>query len=387
MPTRVAAAALVGCLLATAAVTTSGTTGANALAAAGGPVGGPLLAARGVVVRPLAGAPTLPPASELPASSWMVSNLTTGQVLAAKDPHGKFLPASTLKTLTAVTLLPRLDPSSTFKARYNDATVDGSRVGLVPGMSYSIEKLFACMLVVSANDAADALAQANGGVDVTVREMNAKAHQLQAYDTLAKTPSGLDGPGETTSAYDLTLITQAGLAMPAFRHYISIVHSTVPAPHHKHFAIYTHNELLTSYRGDIGGKNGYTVAAMGTDINVATRHGQTIVVTLMHAYPDFWPMAAALLDWGFKANGKVEPVGTLVGPLTPRSAAPAALSSTPQPVSSAAAAAVRHNRGWPWFPTEIVAICLVGLVLLLLIVRRRRQLDRQYRARLKLPPV
>jgi D-alanyl-D-alanine carboxypeptidase (penicillin-binding protein 5/6) len=317
----------------------------------------------------------------------MVTNLTTGQVLAAKDPHGRYLPASTLKTLTAVTLLPKLDAHEMEPVSYRDATVDGSRVGLVPSMEYSVAKLFTCMLVVSANDAADALADANGGIKHTVAEMNAKAQRLQAYDTFARTPSGLDGPGETTSAYDLALIAQAGFKMPAFRRYLQVVRSNVPAPHHKHFQIYTHNELLTTYRGDIGGKNGYTVAAQGTYVGAATRHGQTILVTLMHAYPNFWPMARYLLNWGFKANGKVTPVGNLVQPLAP-SAQP---SGTPQPASArVVTGSVAPSHGGislPWRPIEIAGAAVVALLLFGFVARRRRLRRRRYRPRLRLPPI
>ena len=276
------------------------------------PVGGPLLTGRGVVVQPQPGAPSLP--HDLTSSAWLVADADTGQVLAAKAPHEKYLPASTLKTLTAVTLIPRLDPGQRVKATYRDASIDGSKVGLVPDMSYTVRKLFTAMLVVSGNDAAEALAEANGGVGRTVRMMNAEATHLQAYDTFARTPSGLDGPGESTSAYDLALIARAGLQMPDFRNYVGTVKSTVPAPHHKHFQIYTHNRLLTSYRGAIGVKNGYTVAAAATYVGAATRHGHTIIVTLLHANPYFWPEARSLLDWGFAAEGKVDPVGTLVDP-------------------------------------------------------------------------
>jgi D-alanyl-D-alanine carboxypeptidase (penicillin-binding protein 5/6) len=72
--------------------------------------------------------------------------------------------------------------------------------------------------------------------------------------------------------------------------------------------------LLTTYRGAIGVKNGYTVAAAATYVGAATRHGHTIIVTLLHANPYFWPEARSLLDWGFAAEGKVDPVGTLVDP-------------------------------------------------------------------------
>jgi D-alanyl-D-alanine carboxypeptidase (penicillin-binding protein 5/6) len=340
-----AAVVLTGVLL-------SAAMGTTAAASAKDTIGGPLLATHGVVVRPLAGAPALPPASQLPASSWLVADITTGQVLAAKDPHGRYLPASTLKMLTAITLLPRLDPTRVVTATNHDALVDGSRVGLVPGHRYTVAKLFTAMLVVSANDAADALTQAAGGTRLTLARMNAEARHLQADDTVAKTPSGLDATGESTSAYDLALIARAGLAMPDFRHYISIVKSEMPEAHHKHYQIYTHNELLTTYPGDIGVKNGYTVAAEGTDVQAATRHGQTIVVTLMHANPNFWPMAKDLLNWGFKAIGHVRAVGTLVAPLQP------AVTSTPP---ATAPAAVRTSVALHSGHSSDVRLALVGV--------------------------
>src|SRR3954471_22262660 len=279
------------------------------------PIGGPLLATRGVTLEALPGAPALP--RGLSASSWLVADADTGEVLAARAPHAQHLPASTLKVLTAVTLLPRLDPATEVRATYDDAAVDGSKVGLVPGMRYSVDTLFASMLVVSAKDAAGALAEAGGGTRATVAAMNATAQHLRAYDTHARTPSGLDATSETTSAYDLALIARAGLRMPAFRHYVQIVTEHVPAPHHKRFQIYTHNRLLTSYRGMIGGKNGYTSAASATFVGAARRHGHTILISLMHAPPDFWPQAKSLLDWGFAADGQVAPVGHLVDPLSP----------------------------------------------------------------------
>jgi D-alanyl-D-alanine carboxypeptidase (penicillin-binding protein 5/6) len=381
MPARLLAAVSVACLS-----LTFGT--ASAAAGSGGsalPVGGPLLAGKGVIERPLHGAPALPSPKSLPAKAWLVSDLTTGQVLAAKDPHGTFLPASTLKMLTAITLIPRLRPSAMEPVSDHAADVDGSRVGLVPGLRYSVRKLFTCMLVVSANDAADALAQANGGIPRTVGEMNAKARELQADDTVAKTPSGLDAPGEQTSAYDLALIAQAGLKIPAFRHYIATVHSTVPAPHHKHFAIYSHNYLLTTYRGDIGVKNGYTVNADGTYVGAATRHGQTILITLMHAYPNFWPMARSLLNWGFAAQGKVAPIGTLVQPLPPASTAVVPAIGAAHHLSAGAVPTSSHSR-LPWLALEITTALAVGLTAALAVRRRQERRRRRYRPRLRLPP-
>jgi len=333
-----------------------------------------LLATRGVTLEPLPGAPALP--RGLSASSWLVADADTGEVLAARAPHAQHLPASTLKVLTAVTLLPRLDPSTVVRASYDDAAVDGSKVGLVPGMRYSVDTLFASMLVVSANDAAGALAEAAGGTRATVAAMNATARHLQAYDTRARTPSGLDATSETTSAYDLALIARAGLRMPAFRHYVQIVTSHVPAPHHKRYQIYTHDQLLTSYRGMIGGKNGYTVAASATFVGAARRHGHTILISLMHAPPDFWSQAKSLLDWGFAADGQVVPVGHLVDP-----ASPPARGSTPSSRTTVVLAAHRGDgRVSAW---QLVALGVSAAVALAVTARRQRRRG----ARLSLPPL
>ncbi len=342
-----------------------------------GPIGGPLLGSDGVVVQTLPGGPSLP--TDLSMGSWLVADADTGEVLAAKAPHERFLPASTLKTLTAVTLIPRLSPAQTQKASDTDVAVDGSKVGLVSGFPYTVKTLFTALLVVSGNDAADALAEAAGGIPTTVRLMNAEAKHLQALDTVARTPSGLDAPGESSSAYDLALIAREGLSMPAFRHYIGVVHATVPAPHRQHFEIYTHNRLLTTYRGDIGVKNGYTIAAGGTYVGAATRGGHTIIVTLMHANPDFWPQAKELLDWGFAAEGKVVPVGTLVAPVDP-AARPVVEKVQARPVVASDRRTPPASGGVASWEIALLAVSASTAVMVTL--RRLRR-----RPRLSLPPL
>jgi D-alanyl-D-alanine carboxypeptidase (penicillin-binding protein 5/6) len=248
-------------------------------------------------------------------------------------------------------------------------------------MRYTLDTLFTAMLVVSGNDAAGALAEAAGGIPHTVDLMNTEALHLQAYDTVARTPSGLDAPGESTSAYDLALIGRAGLEMPQFRHYVSIVRSTVPAPHHKHFEIYTHNRLLTTFAGDIGIKNGYTVKAGATYVGAATRGGHTILVTLMNAPANFWPQAKALLSWGLRARGSVQPVGTLVGP-----ALPGQVHTEVRARPVVAVGAARHKDaifGGEVPPWEIGVLAASAAMAVLVTTRRFRR----RRGRLTLPPL
>ena len=104
-------------------------------------------------------APGSAPLPKIGAASYLLADLTTGEVLAAKDPHGRLRPASTLKILTALTLLPELDPAAVYTAQWEDANAEGSRAGLVPDATYTVHNLFQALFLVSGNDAASALAQ------------------------------------------------------------------------------------------------------------------------------------------------------------------------------------------------------------------------------------
>src|SRR6516162_2536394 len=95
------------------------------------PVGGGQLGGHGVIVNyPAHGARRLP---RVAASAYLIADAGTGQVLAAKDPHGWFRPASTLKVLTAITLMPDLDPTATVVASHRAAAAVPSKVGLIQG--------------------------------------------------------------------------------------------------------------------------------------------------------------------------------------------------------------------------------------------------------------
>ncbi|HVF05032.1 MAG TPA: D-alanyl-D-alanine carboxypeptidase [Frankiaceae bacterium] len=272
-------------------------------------VGGGRLGSKGTVSG--RGTPKLPPVS---AQGWLLADADTGAVLAARNAHGRFLPASTMKMLTAVTLLPELDLSARYAATEADANIEGSKVGIVAGERYRLDKLMEAMLVVSGNDSAHALAAANGGMAKTVRQMNATAKRLQAYDTAARNTSGLDAPGQLTSPYDLALIAREGLRMPQFRKYSVQLRGYMPAPGGKRFEIYNHNKLLTRYPGAIGVKTGYTLKARQTYVGAARRGGRTLIVTLLKS-ETLYPDAIALLDWGFKAGAAAAPVGRLVDPV------------------------------------------------------------------------
>jgi len=343
----------------------------------GSTVGGPGLRTRGVVVAP--GAPALP--QGLTAPGWLVADLGTGTVLAASDPHGRYYPASTLKTLTLLTLVHRLPTDQVVTATTDDENVEGTRVGLVHGGQYPVGLLFQALILGSGNDVANALARANGGTDATVAEMNAVARGLGAYDTVAGTPSGLDVAGQTSSPYDLALIFRALLADPATAAVLATPRITIPPEAGKPgFEVDNEDPLLRSYAGDLGGKNGFTDAARHTFVTAAQRGGRRIVVTLMGVdrQPGVteYDQAAHLLDWGFSVPAGTAGVGRLVT-AADLAAAPATASATATtPPPRAPAPVGRHPVLGPVMASAAGAAALVvgsGLLRLRLRLRRRRR--------------
>ncbi|HEY3201012.1 MAG TPA: D-alanyl-D-alanine carboxypeptidase [Actinomycetes bacterium] len=284
--------------------------------AAGEPIGGPGLAGAGVIVQLGPGAHR-PPA--VTARTYVVADLESGEILAAKAPHERHRPASTLKMLTGLTLLPLLDKHARYRATFADDAEIGSAVGIVEGHTYTINQLFLGMFLESGNDAAHALANAAGGARRTVAQMQQLATTLQALDTTIVNNSGLDADGQLSSAYDLALIARAGMRRPDFRRYVATRHARFPAKAKgKSFAITNQNELLADYPGAIGIKTGYTTLAKNTFVAAATRNGRTVLVALMRGEHGIHDEAATLLDWAF-ANAKlVRPVGVLVDPAPER---------------------------------------------------------------------
>src|SRR6185295_4806953 len=252
-------------------------------------IGGVQLSGRGVQVNyPSRAIPRLP---KIKASAWVIADAGTGQVLAAKDPHGWYRPASTLKVLTAISLIPALNPNATVVASKQATTVSPNIVGLMRGHSYKVSDLFTALLTISANDAAMALAQATGSL-----------------------------------SQDLALFARQGLQMPAFLKYDRTTSGQFRISKKKSVGLWNQNTLLATYPGALGGKIGWTSAAGATYVGMARRHGVTLIVSLLHC-PALTEITAgkSLLNWGFAVDGKVRPVGTLVGPKQPPAPTPAPL--------------------------------------------------------------
>jgi D-alanyl-D-alanine carboxypeptidase (penicillin-binding protein 5/6) len=355
-------------------------------------VGGSRLALVGVQVNRLPGSPAVP--AKVSALSWMVTDLDSGQVLGARNPHWALPPASTLKTLFADTVLPKIPSTATHKVADSDLAGMGSgssMVGVLPGQTYKVGDLWLGVFLRSGNDAVHVLAAMNGGVPATVREMQAKAVALGATDTHVVSPDGYDMPGQVSSAYDLSLFAREGLKNADFARYCSTVKSEFPGGPNtkgKPFEIDNTDRMLggidgvPQYAGLIGVKNGYTTNAGNTLVVAARRGGHTVLVTVMNPQsgePDaVYTEARELLDWGFAADGRVGPVGSLddaaptLAPAT-SSPAPAPVGGPGGPLNASGAGGERTALTRTEEAATAGAVVLLGAVGAVLLTRRRRR--------------
>jgi serine-type D-Ala-D-Ala carboxypeptidase (penicillin-binding protein 5/6) len=341
------------------------------------PVGGPRMGDCGLVLPE--GAPD-PPAG-VNAMSWLIADADSGEVLAAKDPHARNRPASTLKLLTALLAVDQLPPDRVVVGTQTDADQDGSRVGIGPGGHYTVRQLLTGLLLVSGNDAAHALADQLGGVAATVAQMNTLATKLGALDTRAATPSGLDGPGMSASAYDLALAFRQVLNRPLLVELLGTREANFPGYGNRPgFVVSNDNKLLRSYPGALGGKTGFTDDARHTQLDAAQRDGRRLMVVLMRGEQrpvSMSEQAARLLNYGF-ALPAGHPVGKLVeGPPSSEAGGPAMPGPAPgsPPLNAHAATPTWPGQSGALLPILLwigVAVTALGVLLALTARQRRR---------------
>lgn len=341
------------------------------------PAGGERMAACGRVLP--AGAPEFP--QDITAASWVVQNLGTGEVVAAKAPHARQRPASLIKLLLALVVVEHFEPDDTISPTVEDISTACSCAGLVAHVAYPVRKLLHALLMVSANDVAHAFGTALGGQDVALSMMNTLAERLGALDTRATTTSGLDARGMVSSAYDLSVIYNYAMEQPRIAEILRTRKITFPGGGKKDdYPIYNDNDLLGSYTGFLGGKTGYTDNARHTYVGGAQRGEVSLGVVLLRGKQRPVRMseqAARLLDYGFAlaARGS-EPLGTILE--DGRSTAPSTTSTTEAPIRStpgaqgtvgAATSTTESSGGLTWIIGLVIALLLATVITL---ARRRR---------------
>lgn len=324
------------------------------------PAGGPAMAECGVI------APAdfqLP--DNLTAAAWMVFDIDSGEIMAAKDPHGRYRPASIIKVLLSLVAIDELDPQKIVTGTPEAANIEGSRVGVGEGGQYTVDQLLHGLLLASGNDAAYLLAQELGGDQVTLEKVNALAKELGAQDTFAATYSGLDSPGMSTSAYDMSLIYQQAWQNPTFAGIIATEHIDFPGwGDNEGFQVWNDNSLFMNDPDGIGGKTGYTDDANHTFVGGVDRNGRRLAAVVLDTTVDKgrpWEQAQSLIDAALPV-----PAGSGVGQLeTGTSAAAEAAPEMPKTTETPTPSFSGSTSGnldpmKTYIPIGIIAVLLIS---------------------------
>ncbi|SEH91900.1 D-alanyl-D-alanine carboxypeptidase (penicillin-binding protein 5/6) [Mycolicibacterium rutilum] len=333
------------------------------------PMGGDALSGCGVITAP--GTPPVP--GDVSAEAWVVADLDSGDVIAAKDPHGRHRPASIVKVLVAMQAIKELPIHKVVPGTAEDSAQEGTKVGVGENGHYSINDLLHGLLMYSGNDAAFALARQLGGWDATLTKLNDLARKLGGLDTRVATPSGLDGPGMSTSAYDMALFYRYAWQNPIFTDIVATRSFDFPGRGDVGYPIENDNKLLLNYPGAMGGKTGYTDDAGQTFVGAAERDGRRLVAVLLKGTRQPiapWEQAAHLLDYGF-ATPPGTKVGTLIEP------DPGLLGQ--KPTADGANPAVNAAPLLPEvdaMPVR-VGVAVVGSVIVFLLIMGARSLNRR----------
>jgi D-alanyl-D-alanine carboxypeptidase (penicillin-binding protein 5/6) len=251
-----------------------------------------------------------PPALSVRAAALIVES--SGQQLYGRDENAQLAIASTTKLMTALITLRHVPLSRTFVyPAYYLSSVD-SQIGLVPGERMNVHDLLVAMLLPSADDAAYDLAFNVGHGSVLRFEgmMNAAARALHLRHTHYTTPSGLDTPGNYSSAGDLvTLARYLLLHEPYFNSVVGKSHAVLRTGNHVR-SVTNLNDLVARFSWIHGVKTGHTLDAGYVLLASGTQHGMTLIDAVLGTSSESARDANALslLNWGFANFGLRTPV-------------------------------------------------------------------------------
>jgi D-alanyl-D-alanine carboxypeptidase len=249
------------------------------------------------------------------ASSYLLMDFTSGEILESKHADTSIPIASLTKIMTAVVALDLVTPSERFTVTQRAADQVPTKIGVVAGEKLTLDELLHAMLMTSANDAAEVVrdgVDAKFGGDVFIRAMNEKAKLIGLTHTHFQNPQGFDSPEHYSSASDLAVLSHYALTnYPVLTEIVKKEYTFLPATSdHKQYDLYNWNGLLGVYPGASGIKIGNTDAAGMTTVVTATREGKKLLAVLLGApgilQRDLW--TAELLDSGFAQTINGEPV-------------------------------------------------------------------------------
>lgn len=250
-----------------------------------------------------AAATAAPPAMR--ATSYILVDGQSGEVLAARAPDRRLPMASTTKIMTALLAIDGGRPDDLLTVPAAATRVGESSAKLVEGERVSVRSLLTGLLVGSGNDAAITLANGLAASESAfVARMNARARQLGLTNTRYANPHGLDAPGHYSSARDLVAIGRVAMRRPAFRATVGNRRATIPGPNGQGVRLLESENTLLSIDAEADGiKTGHTVGAGYALVAHARRRGLGVGLYLASIGAPSETARARdakrMFDWGF----------------------------------------------------------------------------------------
>jgi len=249
----------------------------------------------------------------VPASSAVLMEKNSGEVIYEKNAHAKMAPASVTKVMTLLLVMEeiesgRMSESDMVTCSAHASSMGGSQIWLEEGEQMSVHDMLKAVSVVSANDCAVALAEHIAGSEESfVARMNERAAELGMSDTHFVDCTGLtDSAEHYTTAYDIALMSRKLLEYDRIRNYTTIWMDTLRDGKAQ---LVNTNKLIRFYKGATGLKTGFTTNAMYCLSASAERDGNEYIAVVMHAATsvDRFESAKTLLNYAF-ANYTVCPL-------------------------------------------------------------------------------
>lgn len=244
----------------------------------------------------------------LSAKSALVYDLTDNKILFSKDASKKLPMASLTKIMTAIVAIESATPDDKYLVFPQDLVGENS-MGLSVGEKLTLKELLYGLILTSGNDAAETLAgNFPEGRDKFIEAMNNKAKSLGLKNTHFTNPTGLEGEGrQYATAYDLLVITKYALQFPIFKKVAgTFIHNIPYSQNHKAFYLENQTNLISSYPGVFGVKDGYTPEAGLCLVTYLNYKGHEIIGILLGSDNRRQEMKD-LLDYGLKIQGITPP--------------------------------------------------------------------------------
>jgi len=239
---------------------------------------------------------------DIKTKSAIVVDENTNEILYQKDPDAKLPPASITKISTIAVALENFKKDDLLTISEKAANQEPNKIVMKAGEKLKVDDLFYGLMMISANDAARAIAELiPGGFEKFIELMNKEVKLMGLKNTVFKNPSGLDEPGHISTAFDISTLTRyALLNHPETVTYAGKKddHQVFPTDHNESHWWGHISGMLFRYPGMVAAKTGYTDEADSTFIGVAERNGRRLCVVILGSTDPNGDIPK-LLDWGF----------------------------------------------------------------------------------------